>query len=114
MRHATGPAGRSLRACPVLVQEEALHEARRAAALQAQVERLVEGRIHDEDAARELRAQLTAAQDAVGAARASAEHYRAGMEEVGALPLWGASLTRLLVRQRLRGGRGQPAGQGRP
>lgn len=75
----------------MLVQVAASHDARRAAALQAQVERLIAGRIHDKDAARDLGERLASAQDDAGAARASAQHYSAALEEVGALPLWSAN-----------------------
>lgn len=83
----------------MLVQVTAANEARRAAALDAKVERLIAGHVRDEDEKRELYAQLTAARDDAGAARASAHQYRAAMEQVGALSLWGASLTEALVRQ---------------
>ena len=83
LQDLTGPAGRCLRGWPVLVQVTAANEARRAAALDAQVERLVARRVREDDEKRELREQLTAAQDSAAAAQASAEQYRAAMEQVG-------------------------------
>ena len=75
----------------MLVQEATANPARRVAALEAQVGRLIAGRVRDEQEARDLRERLTSAEDDAAAAHASAADCCAATEEVGALPLWGVS-----------------------